>query len=155
MPIGKRRLQPKPCTKSFETSPHRCNRSSPTHASGGTGRSTTCGHSHKWTNGRAALVGDAAHPVLPFLAQGAVMALEDAVALAAHLSDSSRGIDVSLRSYENARRHRTNRVAVASRRNGDIYHMRGVAALARNDAMKLAPPETVMKRFDWLYGWRP
>ncbi len=109
----------------------------------------------KWTNGRAALVGDAAHPVLPFLAQGAVMALEDAVALAAHLSDSSRDIDASLRSYENARRRRTNRVAVASRRNGDIYHMRGVAALARNSAMKLAPPETLMKRFDWLYGWTP
>jgi salicylate hydroxylase len=109
----------------------------------------------KWTNGRAALVGDAAHPVLPFLAQGAVMALEDAVALAAHLSDSNRSIDASLRSYENARRRRTNRVAVASRRNGSIYHMRGVAALARNGAMKFAPPEMVMKRFDWLYGWRP
>jgi len=60
-----------------------------------------------------------------------------------------------LRSYENARRRRTNRVAVASRRNGDIYHMGGVAALARNSAMKLAPPETLMKRFDWLYGWTP
>ena len=109
----------------------------------------------QWTNGRAALVGDAAHPVLPFLAQGAVMALEDAVTLAAHLADSSRGIEASLKAYERARRHRTNKVAEASRRNGRIYHMRGTAALMRNAAMKLTSPATVMKGFDWLYGWRP
>jgi 2-polyprenyl-6-methoxyphenol hydroxylase-like FAD-dependent oxidoreductase len=108
----------------------------------------------QWTNGRAALVGDAAHPVLPFLAQGAVMALEDAVTLAAHLADSSRGVEASLKAYERARRHRTSKVAEASRRNGRIYHMHGTAALMRNAMMKLTSPATVMEGFDWLYGWR-
>jgi salicylate hydroxylase len=109
-----------------------------------------------WSNGRAVLLGDAAHPVLPFLAQGAVMALEDAVTLAAALSEKRDGEDVetALRRYEVARRERVRRIAAASERNGRIYHMTGLAALARDTTMRLAPPERVMARFDWLYGWR-
>lgn len=108
----------------------------------------------RWSNGRAVLLGDAAHPVLPFLAQGAVLALEDAVTLAACLKDRQDGVETSLRNYELARRQRVRRVAEASQRNGRVYHMTGAAALARNTTMRLAPPARVMAGFDWLYGWR-
>jgi salicylate hydroxylase len=107
-----------------------------------------------WSNGRAVLLGDAAHPVLPFLAQGAVMALEDAVTLAASLSEGRDGIETSLQNYETARRQRVRRVAEASARSGRIYHMAGAMALARDTTMRLAPPGRVMANFDWLYGWR-
>jgi salicylate hydroxylase len=108
----------------------------------------------RWTLGRAALLGDAAHPMLPFLAQGAVMALEDAMTLAALITGSGGGVEASLQAYDLARRARVSRVAEASRRNGRIYHMHGVAALARNNVMKWVPPPRVMAGFDWLYGWK-
>lgn len=108
----------------------------------------------RWSNGRATLLGDAAHPVLPFLAQGAVLALEDAVTLATALADGRRDVEASLQNYEQARRPRARRVVEASQRNGRIYHMAGAAALARNTTMRLAPPARVMAGFDWLYGWR-
>lgn len=108
----------------------------------------------RWSNGRATLLGDAAHPVLPFLAQGAVLALEDAITLAAALADRRSDVEAALRNYEQARRPRARRVVEASQRNGRIYHMAGAAALARNTTMRLAPPARVMAGFDWLYGWR-
>ncbi len=108
----------------------------------------------RWTAGRAVLSGDAAHPMLPFLAQGAAMALEDAVTLAANIAASQNNLDRALRDYEQGRRPRVAKVVEASERNGRIYHMRGPAALARNAAMKLRSPEGVMAGFDWLYGWK-
>jgi salicylate hydroxylase len=108
----------------------------------------------RWSNGRAVLLGDAAHPVLPFLAQGAVLALEDAVTLAVSLADRRSPIETSLQNYERARRTRAHRVAEASQKNGRIYHMAGAAGLARNMTMRLAPPARIMAGFDWLYGWR-
>ncbi|WP_045837347.1 FAD-dependent monooxygenase [Hyphomicrobium sp. 99] len=108
-----------------------------------------------WTSGRAALLGDAAHPVLPFLAQGAVMALEDAITLAIAVASRDGDVEPALREYERARRTRVAKVAEASERNGRIYHMKGPAALARNAVMKLTPPARVMTGFDWLYGWKP
>lgn len=107
----------------------------------------------RWTNGRAALLGDAAHPMLPFLAQGAVMALEDALTLAAHVSASKDDIGSALCSYEQARRPRIAKVAEASERNGRIYHMSGPAAFARDTVMRMRSPESIMADFDWLYGW--
>ncbi|MGO4682058.1 FAD-dependent monooxygenase [Hyphomicrobium sp. 2TAF46] len=108
-----------------------------------------------WTSGRAALLGDAAHPVLPFLAQGAVMALEDAITLANAISARDGDIEPALGEYERARHARVAKVAEASERNGRIYHMKGASALARNTAMRMAPPARVMSGFDWLYGWKP
>jgi salicylate hydroxylase len=107
-----------------------------------------------WTNGRAALLGDAAHPMLPFLAQGAVMALEDAAVLASSVAAANGNPERALHDYEMIRRPRVAKVVDASFRNGRIYHMHGAAALARNAAMKLRSPEHVMAGFDWLYGWR-
>lgn len=105
--------------------------------------------------GRTALLGDAAHPVLPFLAQGGVMALEDAVvvadALAADQSDPAR----ALKAYARAREKRVRRVAKASRMNGTIFHLGGPMATLRNMALARIPPERFMRRYDWLYGWTP
>jgi 2-polyprenyl-6-methoxyphenol hydroxylase-like FAD-dependent oxidoreductase len=106
-----------------------------------------------WTRGPIALLGDAAHPVVPFLAQGGVLALEDAVVLA----DALKGQDDvawALKWYERRRRPRALRVADASRRNGAIYHLSGGLALARNLTLRMLPPQRLMARYDWLYGWR-
>jgi salicylate hydroxylase len=109
----------------------------------------------RMSTGRMALLGDAGHPILPFLAQGGVMALEDAVvvadALAAHPDDWPRALET----YARSRAARVRKVARASRMNGSIFHLGGVLAAARNAALARIPPERFMSRYDWLYGWTP
>jgi salicylate hydroxylase len=108
-----------------------------------------------YTKGGIALLGDAAHPVLPFLAQGAVMALEDACVVAAEIAMTPGDIPSALLRYENNRRARVVRVQSASRRNGQIYHLSGLMAAARNGVLRTLPPERMMAGYDWLYGWTP
>lgn len=111
-----------------------------------------------WAKGRIALVGDAAHPPLPFLAQGGVMAIEDAWVLARCIADvhaTDEAMNVALSRYEAARRPRAQAVLAASRANGAFYHMRGLPARARNMTLRLTPASRLMSRYDWLYGWRP
>lgn len=103
--------------------------------------------------GRMALLGDAAHPVLPFLAQGGVMALEDAVIAADALARQPGNPEAALASYAKARSARVRRVAKASEMNGRIFHLGGVMAAARNVALVRIPPQRFMQRYDWLYGW--
>ncbi len=107
-----------------------------------------------WSAGRITLMGDAAHPMLPHLAQGGVLALEDAVVLAdclaAHPGDEPRAFCA----YEARRRARTARVQAASRRNGRIYHLGAPFSWVRNAALRILPGERLMAGFDWLYGWR-
>lgn len=105
--------------------------------------------------GRVALIGDAGHPMLPFLAQGGVMALEDAVVVAAELARPGVLVDEALARYDDARRTRVRQVVAASRRNGMIYHLSGLPAAARDLALATVPPARLMSRYDWLYGWRP
>lgn len=105
-----------------------------------------------WTRGRATLVGDAAHPMLPFLAQGAVMALEDATTLAQCCKVNEADTAAALARYEAERRDRVGRVVEASRRNGQIYQQGGIAAAARNSVLKLTPGRKLMAQLDWLYG---
>jgi salicylate hydroxylase len=107
----------------------------------------------KWTLGRITLLGDAAHPMLPYLAQGGVMALEDALVLARYLSTSNDEC-AALLDYEKARRARTTRVQALSLRNGRIYHMRPPLSWARDAALRLLPGAGTMARLDWLYGWQ-
>jgi salicylate hydroxylase len=104
--------------------------------------------------GTTALIGDAAHPVLPFLAQGAALALEDAVVLASAL-DGTTNIAKALAGVAHERRERVRKVARASRLNGRIYHLHGFAAHARNAALGMMPGERLITRLDWLYGWSP
>jgi salicylate hydroxylase len=107
----------------------------------------------RYTQGRAALLGDAAHPVLPFLAQGGVLALEDAVVIADCLARNPGDVRRALREYERRRRARVAQVTRASRFNGQIYHLAGILASLRNQALGTLPAERLMARYDWLYGW--
>jgi salicylate hydroxylase len=104
-----------------------------------------------WSQGNMVLLGDAAHPALPFLAQGGAMAIEDADALATALSGNAASLKDALHLYEAMRRRRTAAVQTASRRMGRIYHLRGIAAFARNLALRMRRPEALLKSYDWLY----
>lgn len=110
--------------------------------------------SHTLARGRVALLGDAAHPVLPFLAQGGVLALEDGVVIARCIDEHRGDIPAGLRAYGDNRRKRAARVAAASMRNGQIYHLAGLLASARNAVLSGTPPHVLMSRLDWLYGWQ-
>jgi 2-polyprenyl-6-methoxyphenol hydroxylase-like FAD-dependent oxidoreductase len=101
------------------------------------------------------LVGDAAHPMLPFLAQGAGMAIEDAAVLAHFLGHFRDDPADALRGYEGARRLRTERAQQMSRRQGRVYGLSGPEALMRNLAMRALGGERLLARQDWLYSWRP
>ncbi|MDX1715521.1 MAG: FAD-dependent monooxygenase [Anderseniella sp.] len=103
-----------------------------------------------WSKGHAILVGDAAHATLPHLAQGAAMALEDAVELAKHVGDGT-GIAAALARFEATRKPRTSRITLGSRTQGRIYKMSGPSALARNLAMKLLPASRQLERLAWIY----
>lgn len=105
--------------------------------------------------GRTALLGDAAHPVLPFLAQGGVMALEDAEVIADALSADPANPARAFSAYAHAREKRVRRVASASRMNGVIFHLGGPLAGLRNMALARMAPDRFMRRYDWLYGWTP
>jgi len=106
-------------------------------------------------DGRRALLGDAAHPMLPFLAQGGVMALEDAVVLADCLAADVADPAAAFAAYAARRASRVRRVVRTSAMNGRIYHLGGRMAAARNMVLERLSPETLMSRYDWLYGWRP
>jgi salicylate hydroxylase len=107
-----------------------------------------------WTKGSVALLGDAAHPILPFFAQGGGLAIEDA-AVVAQCVAIDRPMGERLQAYEAARRTRANRVAAAAKTNGQIYHLSGTSEKARNVALAIMPASLMMRRYDWLYGWTP
>lgn len=106
-----------------------------------------------WVDGRVALLGDAAHPTLQYLAQGACMAMEDAVALA-HLMETSGGdIAATLQRYQEMRRLRTARVQLQSREIGThIYHPEGAHAQLRNAVMSAKSADEWYDTVAWLYG---
>ena len=111
-----------------------------------------------WSDGAIALLGDAAHAMLPFAAQGAGMAIEDAAVLAKTLSESAgentAGIPAALKRYGRLRRGRVLRVQRAARRSGQIYHLTGPLALARDLSIKALGPSRMLARQDWIYDWR-
>ncbi|MFE1602757.1 FAD-dependent monooxygenase [Methylobacterium sp. ID0610] len=103
--------------------------------------------------GRLALLGDAAHPVMPYLAQGAALAIEDAAVLAACLSDGA--VPAALAAYTAARAPRARAIQSQARRNGRIYHAGGVMAAGRDLVMGRLGPARMTERYAWLYGWQP
>jgi salicylate hydroxylase len=105
--------------------------------------------------GPVTLIGDAAHPMLPFLAQGAGMAIEDAAVLADMLGKYLDDPADALRAYEGARRLRTARAQQSSRRQARIYGRSGPEALIRNLGMRWLGGEKLRARYDWLYSWQP
>ena len=107
-----------------------------------------------WCSGRVALLGDAAHAMLPFMAQGAAMAIEDAAVLAQCLADSKNGdAGAALRRYSDLRAARVAKVQRAAHQNDRIYHLGGPIALARKMTMKLLGGERLLARQDWIYRW--
>lgn len=109
----------------------------------------------RWCGDNVALLGDACHPMLPFLAQGAVMAIEDAWVLSRKLKDAS-DIPAALAAYEAARKPRTTRVQLGARAQMGLYHKRGLMEqFATYGPMWLAArlaPSFVHARQDWLYS---
>lgn len=110
-------------------------------------------------NGRIALLGDAAHPVLPFLAQGASLAIEDAAVLARMLAqrlgrDGSAGVGSAISDYAVARAARVARVQQASRDNGRNYHFGRPWSFARDYGLKRLGAEGLRRRYNWLYDWQ-
>ncbi|MEM7018855.1 MAG: FAD-dependent monooxygenase [Pseudomonadota bacterium] len=91
-----------------------------------------------WGKGRVSLLGDACHPTLPFMAQGAAMSIEDAAVLAACLENFD-DVTPALQHYEELRKERTAGIQLGSRRNSTMFHLPDDAAEARNHAMKSSP----------------
>ncbi len=108
----------------------------------------------RWSDGNVALLGDAAHPMLPFLAQGGVMAIEDAATLARELTRADTTVAAAFRRYEALRKARATRVQRASKQNGRIYHLSGAGRWGRNLVLRSRKPEALLRRLDWLYGFR-
>ncbi|NVO16507.1 MAG: FAD-dependent monooxygenase [Rhodoplanes sp.] len=109
-----------------------------------------------WSRGPVTLLGDAVHPMLPFMAQGAAMAIEDAAVLADALARQPTDPAQAFRDYEHQRRERTTDVQRAARRNDRVYHLGGPAALGRDLVLRLAlGGDLVLAQHDWIYDWRP
>ena len=106
----------------------------------------------KWIDGRVALLGDAAHPTLQYLAQGAGMAMEDSVCLADEMAAHPGNIEGALEAYRQRRVLRTARVQLLSRAIGDhIYHPSGVHAALRNSIMGAKSDEEWYNIMAWVY----
>jgi salicylate hydroxylase len=106
----------------------------------------------KWVDGRVALLGDSAHPMLQYFAQGACMAMEDAVCLS-DCVDKNDDIEQALQQYQSRRRVRTARVQMNSRLIGDyIYHPDAAQAEVRNAVMSGMSPRDWCEQLSWLYG---
>ncbi len=107
----------------------------------------------RWGDGPVTLLGDAAHPMLQYLAQGACMALEDAVTLREAILACDHDLPRAFRLYESRRVVRTARVVISAREMGRLYHARGVERLVRNSLWKDRSPERFYDALEWLYGW--
>ena len=106
-----------------------------------------------WTFGRVTLLGDAAHPTTQYMAQGACMAMEDAVTLGEALRVHDNDIAKAFDTYQRARVARTARIVLSSRQMGKIYHAKGVERMIRNDLWRGRSAERFYDAMEWLYGW--
>lgn len=105
-----------------------------------------------WSKGRVTLLGDAAHPMLQYLAQGANMATEDAVVLAEQVAARPDDLPSAFRAYQEARYKRTAWVQIMARIYGELYHAEGVKAELRNDSLGARTPQDAYKGAEWLYN---
>ena len=105
----------------------------------------------EWTKGRVTLLGDAAHPMLQYLAQGACMATEDAVCLAEKLAAAPDDVPAAFRAYQQQRYLRTGRTQIMARVYGEFYHASGVAAELRYNALHGRSPAQSYDGMAWLY----
>jgi salicylate hydroxylase len=103
-----------------------------------------------WTKGCVTLLGDAAHPTLQYLAQGAQMAIEDAVVLAEKVAAAGGNFEAAFLAYQNERMNRSARVVLSSRFFGEVLHADAGARMLRNDLLRRRSAEDTWE-FDWLY----
>ena len=108
----------------------------------------------QWNYGRVTLLGDAAHPTLQYLAQGACMAMEDAVTLGEALRVHDNDFAQAFELYQRSRVARTARIVLSAREMGRIFHAKGVERLVRNELWKGRTPERFYDAMEWLYGWK-
>jgi 3-hydroxybenzoate 6-monooxygenase len=106
----------------------------------------------EWSRGRITLLGDAAHPMLQYLAQGACMAIEDAVCLAGKAVEKDGDYAAAFAAYQQARYLRTGRVQITARIYGEFYHAGGVAKELRNLMLGSRTPDDALAGMEWLYG---
>ncbi|WP_018698097.1 FAD-dependent monooxygenase [Amorphus coralli] len=107
-----------------------------------------------WTKGRIGLLGDAAHAMLPFLAQGGAMAIEDATELAIAVEEHG-ATPQALVAYERRRKPRVGPIWREAGRLARVYHLGVPASLARDMALAALGPERLLRRMDHIYGWQP
>jgi len=108
----------------------------------------------KWGDGRVTMLGDAAHGMLQYMAQGACMAIEDAVTLGEAMKHCQGDVVKTFQLYEKSRIPRTARVVLSAREMGRLYHVKGVERLVRNQLWVGRSPERFYDALEWLYGWR-
>ncbi|MDD3936484.1 3-hydroxybenzoate 6-monooxygenase [Rhodoferax sp.] len=107
----------------------------------------------QWSFGRATILGDAAHPTTQYMAQGACMALEDAVTLGEALRVNGNDWVKALDLYQRSRITRTGRIVLSGREMGRLYHAKGVERQIRNSLWKGRTQERFYDAIEWLYGW--
>jgi len=107
----------------------------------------------RWSFGRVTLLGDAAHPTTQYMAQGACMAMEDAVTLGEAMRVSGNHVEQAFDLYQRSRVARTARIVLSGREMGRIYHAKGVERLVRNALWEGRSPERFYDAIEWLYGW--
>lgn len=108
----------------------------------------------RWSRARVTLLGDAAHPMMPFLAQGASAAIEDGAALAAFLEPPCprpEQLALALKRYDAARIPRTARIQSEARKQGQLYHWSGVIGRLRDAAIKVLPGDAMLNRYAWIF----
>jgi salicylate hydroxylase len=107
-----------------------------------------------WTKDRVTLLGDAAHPTYQYFAQGACMALEDAVCLMQEVGAVSGDLPRAFQRYQDRRITRTARIVLSSRALGKYwYHAEGIERLVRNDMLRSRTAEDFYSGLDWIYGY--
>jgi salicylate hydroxylase len=109
----------------------------------------------QWSRGRITLLGDAAHPMLQYLAQGACMAIEDAVCIADFVEEADRDFTAAFEAYQTARYLRTGRVQITARVYGEFFHASGVARELRNTFLGSRSRDDGLRSMEWLYGEQP
>lgn len=109
----------------------------------------------RWSRGPVGLLGDAAHPMLPYLAQGAAMAIEDAAVVAQCMARQPDDPAAALQAYGVMRRTRTGKAQRLAARNGIRYHLSGVSGWARDIVMRAMGGKQMLRNYNWIYDWHP
>ena len=108
----------------------------------------------RWSQGPVTLLGDAAHAMLPYVAQGAATAIEDAAVAAQSLARNPDDPTAAFRSYYAIRRARVWKIQRLAARNGARYHFGGARAALRDTAIRMLGGQRLLRHYDWIYDWR-